>query len=49
MRRVTELCRGAALLAQGGVRALGQGGRWEGRLGVVPLGLLLLLLLLVAR
>lgn len=43
MRRVAELCRGAALLAQGGVCALGLGGRWERRLGVLPLGLLLLL------
>lgn len=41
MRRVAELCRGAALLAQGRVCALGLGGGWDGGL---PLGLLLLLL-----
>lgn len=46
MRRVAELCRGAALLAQGRVRALGLGGGWVEGLGVLPLGLLLLLLLL---
>lgn len=44
MRRVAELCRGAALLAQGRMRALGVGdGRERGGLGVLPLGLLLLL------
>lgn len=44
MRRVAELGRGAALLAQGRVRALGLGGGWDRGLGVLPLGLLLLLL-----
>lgn len=39
MRRVAELCRGAALVAQRMVGALGQV-----RLRVLPLGLLLLLL-----
>lgn len=48
MRRVAELCRGAALLAQRRVRALGLGGGWVEGLGVLPLGLLLLLLLFVA-
>lgn len=45
MRRVAELGRGAALLAQGRVCALGLGGGggWERGLGVLPLGLLLLL------
>lgn len=43
MRRVAELCRGAALMAQGRVRALGLGGERERGLGVLPLGLLLLL------
>ncbi len=43
MRRVAELCGGAALLAQRGVCALGLGGRWERRLRVLSLGLLLLL------
>lgn len=38
MRRVTELCWGAVLLAQGRVCALGLRG-----LGVLPMGLLLLL------
>ncbi|TNN58931.1 hypothetical protein EYF80_030844 [Liparis tanakae] len=44
MRREAELGRGAALLAQGGVgaRRLGPGG--GGRRGVLPLGVLLLLL-----
>lgn len=46
MRRVTELCWGAILLAQGRVGALGLAGRWKGGLGVLPMGLLLLLLLL---
>lgn len=46
MRRVAELCRGAALLAQRRVRALGLGSGWVEGLGVLPLGLLLLLLLL---
>lgn len=43
MRRVTELCGGAALLAQGRVCVLGLGSGWESGLGVLPLGLLLLL------
>lgn len=43
MRRVAELGRGAALLAQGRVGALGLRGGLEGGLGVLPLGLLLLL------
>lgn len=43
MRRVAELGRGAALLAQGGVGALGLGGGGIGGLRVLPLGLLLLL------
>lgn len=41
MRRVAELSRGAALLAQGRVCVLG--GRWERGLGALTLGLLLLL------
>lgn len=44
MRREAELGRGAALLAQGKVRALRLGPGWERRLGVLPLGVLLLLL-----
>lgn len=43
MRRVAELGRGAALLAQGRVCALGLSGGRESGLGVLPLGLLLLL------
>lgn len=43
MRRVAELGRGAALVAQGRVSALGLGRGREGRLGVLPLDLLLLL------
>lgn len=43
MRREAELCRGAALLAQGGVCALGLGCGGERGLGVLPVGLLLLL------
>ena len=43
MRRVAELCRGAALLAQGRVCALGLGSGWKRGLGVLPLSLLLLL------
>lgn len=43
MRRVAELCRSAALLAQGRVYVLGLCRRCEGGLGVVPLSLLLLL------
>lgn len=43
MRRVAELGRGAALLAQGRVCALGLGGGWERGLGDLLLGLLLLL------
>lgn len=40
MQRVAELGRGADLLTQ---CALGLGSKWEGGLGVLPLGLLLLL------
>lgn len=48
MRRVAELCRGAALLAQRRVCALGLSSGWVEGLRVLPLGLLLLLLLFVA-
>lgn len=43
MRRLAEEGRGAALLAQGGVCALGLGCGLETGLGVLPLSLLLLL------
>lgn len=43
MRTVTELCGGAALLAQGRVCVLRLGSGWESGLGVLLLGLLLLL------
>lgn len=43
MQRVAELGRGADLLTQWRVYALGLGSKWEGGLGVLPLGLLLLL------
>lgn len=49
MRRVAELGRSAALLAQRRVNALGLGVGWERGLGVLPLGLLLLLLFVAGQ
>lgn len=43
MRRLAELGRGAALLGQGGMCALGLGCGWESWMGILPLSLLLLL------
>lgn len=43
MRRRAELCRSAALLAQGRVGVLALCRRRESRLGILPLSLLLLL------
>lgn len=49
MQRVAELGRGADLLTQWRVCALGLGSKWEGGLGVLPLGLLLLLLFVAGQ